>query len=265
MGQKMKNPPIYFALAQVRFNAVLALDRFMPTIQENLRKAGFPDFAPQVVATLNVNLTGGKSSALPAFQPQTRYQILNIDKTAGFVLEQNSMSFQTTEYDDFERFLAAMMQGVDIVHSAAELSYYERVGIRFLDAVCPREGDNIEQYLDHSVLGLLGKLKGRKLSYAISETQTQGDENTLMSRVAVMQQDEEGVAFPPDLQNPVLPPPSRFSKVTGLYAVLDNDCWVAVRSPFDPSTLEKQLQKLHTEIRKSFDFMVTPHALSVWE
>ena len=38
MSKKMSRAPVYLALAQVRFNRLLALDNYAPTIQEALRK-----------------------------------------------------------------------------------------------------------------------------------------------------------------------------------------------------------------------------------
>ena len=56
MGKKMKNAPVYFVLAQVRFNPLLTLDSYVPAIQETLRKAGYADFSKLMMATVNFNL-----------------------------------------------------------------------------------------------------------------------------------------------------------------------------------------------------------------
>lgn len=56
MGKKMENAPVYYVLAQVRFNAVLALEQYVPAIQDSLRKMGFPDYEKAVVATLSEDL-----------------------------------------------------------------------------------------------------------------------------------------------------------------------------------------------------------------
>ena len=84
MGKRMTNAPVYYALAQVRFNAVLALDQYVSTIQDNLRKAGYPDFEKSFMAAINLNLGAGQGQAVPALQPQSRYQFLNEGRTSGF-------------------------------------------------------------------------------------------------------------------------------------------------------------------------------------
>jgi uncharacterized protein (TIGR04255 family) len=45
MGTPLKNPPVYFTAVEVSFNTLLTLREYVPSIQESMRKAGFPDFA----------------------------------------------------------------------------------------------------------------------------------------------------------------------------------------------------------------------------
>ncbi len=265
MSKKMTNAPVYFALAQVRFNAVLALDQYVSTIQDNFRKAGFPDFEKSYMAAINMNLGAGQGQAVPALQPQSRYQFLNEGRTAGFILDPSSIVFQTTDYDTFEPFLAVCVSGLNIVHGAAELSYSERVGIRFLDAVCPKLDENISQYLAQSLLGLSDQLSPRELVHSISETRTQLEKTTLVSRATIFKQEPEGAAFPPEFGLVSVRLTEKFSKVKGLYAVVDNDAWYENREKFDAESLGKRLLSLHDEIRRSFDLMVTPHALRIWD
>ena len=49
MGKKMKNAPVYYALAAVRFNTLAFLDQYVPALQDQLRKAGYPDFDKAVI------------------------------------------------------------------------------------------------------------------------------------------------------------------------------------------------------------------------
>jgi uncharacterized protein (TIGR04255 family) len=265
MGKKMTNAPVYFALAQVRFSAVLAIDQYVSAIQESLRKVGYPDFEKSYVAAVNLNLGGGQGQAVPAFQPQARYQFLNEDRTTGFTLDQSGISLQTTDYDTFDPFLAAFVSGLKIVHGAAELGYSERAGIRFLDAVCPKSDEKIAQYLAAPLLGLADQLAPRELVHSISETRTKLEKTTLVSRAITFRQDIEGAAMPPEFGPVPVRLIEKFRKVTGLYAVLDTDCWFEDREKFDVAGLEKRVQSLHDETRRSFELMVTPHARKVWE
>ena len=69
MGRKMNNAPVYFALAQVKFNQLAALDNYIPAVQDSLRKAGYPDFQPiqmaQIYRRCRCNTQTSNDHALP--------------------------------------------------------------------------------------------------------------------------------------------------------------------------------------------------------
>ena len=156
MAWRMTHAPVYFAIVQARFNPILALDAYAPQIQDRFRKHGFPDAQRGVLATLNLNFaapTEGSSPQVPVAQT-TRYTFCNMDRTAGFILDQGALSFQTTEYDVFDTFSGEFRQGLEAVHDAVELSYTDRIGFRYLDAVFPRANEALGDYLNSSVLGL---------------------------------------------------------------------------------------------------------------
>ncbi|WP_439360315.1 TIGR04255 family protein [Bradyrhizobium sp. DASA03007] len=260
MGKKMENAPIYFALAQVRFNPLAALDTYIPTIQESLRKAGYPDFQKVQIAHLELG------AAVPKTAVVTRYLFGNARKTSAFVLDQSWLTFQTTDYDTFAPFLAALLSGLQIVHKEAVLSYSERIGIRVLDAVLPRSGETVSEYLRPCVLGLSSSFPDRQLAHSLSETRTVNGNSTLVSRSIVISQKEGGLAFPEDLQPLQLQLPDRFShQISGQYAVIDTDSWTEERDDFELNRIEKALDSLHTDIGRSFEQTVTPYALSVWD
>ncbi|WP_315787009.1 MULTISPECIES: TIGR04255 family protein [unclassified Bradyrhizobium] len=260
MGKKMNNAPVYFALAQVRFNRLAALDTYIPAIQEDLRRAGYPDFATLQMAHLE--MTG---VTLPKTTVATRHLFKNRSQTAGFVLDQSWMTFQTTDYDTFGPFLSAIALGLETLHKQAVLSYSERVGIRFLDAVLPRKEESVADYLQSAVLGLSSSFPDRKLEHTLSETRTSLDRSTLVSRAVVISQKEGMVAFPEDLQPVQFTPTERFANVSGQYAIIDTDSWIEDRRDFDLSNLEATLRSLHSSLGRSFELMVTPHALKVWD
>ena len=90
-------------------------------------------------ATFNLRL-GSPGEPPPSQVPvdQTvRYTFLNIERTAGFILDQAALSFQATEYEGFERFLEAFLTGLRTVHEMIELSYTERLGLRYLMPCIP--------------------------------------------------------------------------------------------------------------------------------
>jgi uncharacterized protein (TIGR04255 family) len=259
MGKKMNNAPVYFALAQIRFNQLAALDTYIPAVQDSLRKAGFPDFQP---IQLTHFLIGG---AMPKPVMTTRYLFMNSHKTSGFVLDQSWLMYQTTNYDTFDPFVVTLLEGLGVLHGAAKLDYTDRAGIRFLDAVVPRSGESVFDYLQPYVLGLSNLLPDRALVHSMSETKTTLGKTTLVGRAVIQNQKGGNAAFPEDLLPVQLGLADKFSDIRGLYAILDTDSWTDDRQDFDLNDLENTLKSLHTSMRRSFDLMVTPHALQVWD
>jgi uncharacterized protein (TIGR04255 family) len=260
MGKKMNNAPIYYALVQVRFNPLAALGTYIPAIQEALRKSGFPDFRPVQITQIVFGANEPKTAVAP------RYLFLNLERTSGFTLDQSFMTYNTTDYDNVDPFLSVFLKGLEIVHAEVALSYSDRVGIRFLDAVCPRPGETVSQYLQPWVMGLAEHLSDRELVHSISETRTALGKTTLVGRAIIHKQEKsEGAGFPEDLQPVPFQLIDKFSKVKGTYAIIDTDSWLEDRETFDLGALERTIRLLHENTRLSFDLMITPHALKVWE
>lgn len=265
MGKMMKNAPVFFTVAQVRFNPILSLASYVPAIQEHFRRNGFPDFKKGVTMTFNLAplVQEQKTEAqVPATVPVERYVFSNLDNTMNFILEQSSIAFQATEYDTFDVFCRHLLQGLALLNETAALSFIERIGVRYLDAVMPRDGETLERYLVPQVMGLYGKLKGQA-RYSFSETQTEGPDGFVISRTVIQQ---GRIGFPPDLiQLMTLNVHQKFEEFTGLHAIIDTDAFLVGRIPFDLAEAERKLNTLHDKTHWSFRETVTEDALSAWE
>lgn len=269
MGTKMTNAPVYFTLAQVRHNPVLSLDSYIPGIQESLRKAGYPDFQRGMSVVFNLgNFAPAVGGDAKQEQPQQsrieRFMFSNMERTRGFILDPNSLSFQSTEYDTFESFSGAFLMGLGIVHQAVSFGFSERVGIRYLDAVVPIGGEKeLPKFLVPEVLGLASRL-GENVSvlHSFSETQIRTTVGNVLSRTIIQ---NGPLGFPPDLQPIGLKVAERFTKVSGVHAIIDTDGSHETREAFDLDALKRKLQALHDEIIKVFQATVTEHALNAWK
>lgn len=269
MGTRMANAPVYFTLAQVRHNPVLSLDSYIPGIQESLRKAGYPDFQRDMSVVFNLgNLAPAAGGDTKQEQPQQlrieRFMFSNMQRTRGFILDQNSLSFQSTEYDVFESFSGEFLMGLGIVHRAVSFGFSERVGIRYLDAVVPPGGEKeLPKFLDLGVLGLASRLGDNvTVLHSFSETQIRTIVGNVLSRTIIQ---NGPLGFPPDLQPIGLQVAERFINVSGVHAIIDTDGSNETREAFDLDALRGKLQALHDEIIKVFQATVTEHALNVWK
>lgn len=266
MGQKMQNAPVYFTIAQVRYNPILSLETYLSGIQESMRKAGYPDFKKGVTMSFNLMpLASGEISQEQFPQPERveRYIFSNMDSTCGFILEQNALSFQATSYDTFEIFSDELLKGLGIVHKAVALDFSERVGVRYLDAISPVENEKLTDYLVPEVLGLSSRFKNCIVQHSFSETLVQIPAvGNVMSRSIIQ---SGALGFPPDLQPIGLKVADRFAKLNGVHATIDIDASFDGRETFDLGALKNRLFALHGEIINAFHATVTEHALAVWK
>lgn len=260
MGKPLKNPPVYFTVVQVRFNALLKLADYLPSIQENMRQAGYPDFESRKTIALQLNLQeGGQATPSPVHLEQ--FVFGNVEKTHNFVLNPDALTLQSTRYGRFEDFSTAFLKGLILVHEVVRLDFTARTGLRYLDLVAPKPGERLNAYLVPEVLGLSAQFGGKPL-YSFAETLNQMDNVQLRSRVLIQ---EGGLAFPPDLAPQGLEVEDRFMAHSGHHAILDTDGSVEKRDVFSADEIAQQLEAIHGVIGTAFKQTVTPHALSAWD
>ena len=264
MGKIMKSAPVYFTVAQVRYNPILSLATYIPNIQEHFRKHRFPDFKKGVFMTLSLSpqlqqQIGQEQPPMPT--PTERYHFGNQENTKSFILEQGSLAFQATEYETFEAFSTELLEAMEVLNKAVGLSFVERVGLRYLDAVIPQAGETLKEYLVPEVMGLYGKLAG-DVQHSFSETLTQIDDGAVMCRIVIQ---NGQIGFPPDLlQLMSLRVAERFTKTVGAHAIIDTDAFHQKRVVFSLPEAKKTLNMLHDRADKAFRATVTEHALAVW-
>ena len=258
MGQKLPNPPIYYSLAQIRFAALPKVAERMPDVQEALRTDGYPDPKEEVISTIDIDMT----SQPPRTQHKQvqRWVSLNAKRTAGFLFDSTSLTYQTTDYEDSESFVAAFTKGLRVFHGAANIKLTERIGVRTLDAVFPKADEPLSDYVDASVLGLFNKLDGH-LQHSFSETVLQGPRGLITAR-AITQ--NGGITFPPDLQNLHLELPERITSKTGIHTMIDTDASRSERAEFDVDLVSSELSKLKRYASESFWKTVTKEARERW-
>lgn len=261
MGTPLKNPPVYLTLAQVRFNPILKLSDFLPSIQESFRQAGYPDFERQDIISFPIFADQDAPPSVPA-RPvrQEKFLLGNLEKTHTFILDDRSLTLQSTDYGHFEAFSARFLEGLGIVNDAVRLAFTERVGLRYLDRVMPQAGETIKQYLVDQVQGMYSRLGGRPL-YAFTEARNEIDNIKLLSRVVIQ---DGPLAFPPDIQPGNMHISERFTSYTGTSAILDNDGFAEGREAFSTQVVGAHLDAIHKVISTAFKTTVRSYAFTAW-
>ena len=262
MSVLLKNAPVYYALAQAKFNPVAAMAKYSTDIQEMMRRAGFTVFEVEDIQNVDYGNINDGESAKPVVTTAKNWFFTMPDRSCGYVLGQDFLSFQATEYLDREKFFRALCDGLRIVHEVVQLERVFRLGIRYLNAVIPDEGESLHQYLNPSIQGVdfgLPILGG--LWEAGYRTESGG---LLIAKV--YKAPSSPLGFPQDLMPRSVQLMPRFQRETPFaHAVLDMDLFVEDSMNVDTAAIYEKLLGFHGDLAKCFHAIATPHAFARWE
>jgi uncharacterized protein (TIGR04255 family) len=261
----MTKSPVYYALAQAQFNPVAAMAKYVDEIQDILRRDGYTLFEPQEITQLQFVGVAGQASTKPEVIQVNNWLISKSDRTAGFILGPSSLVYHTTNYETRNEFLPNLVQGLQAVHKVVSLEHIARLGLRYLDAIIPQEGEDVSQYLAG---GLLGVSFGAKQRYAMNESVFETETGPIVklgTLVARVYRATSSLGYPPDLIPQGLQPMPRFQINEEIsHAVIDTDHFVEGRMLINIEQIQQQLESLHIAIKKSFEATITPYAQEVW-
>jgi uncharacterized protein (TIGR04255 family) len=253
--------PLVVVLGQVRFSPVLVMERYVPDIQNELSRAGFPLYRAGSIEEVRWNFTS--EGAAPSIETEShpRWEFSNPDFTWRILLTHDTLTLATSAYvtyaEPFERFLRIALSMVD---RRAALQLITRLGLRYVDLVEPDPGLSFADYLRPHLLPLVPEEIG--LKEAIPYVQIVGltDIGQIIIRSV---RTNSGQSLPPDLtdlglRNTRVVPAGKF------VAILDFDHFTAAEAPFDVDTTLVQLAALHDHLDVAFRESVTPEALALW-
>lgn len=261
----MSDAPVYYALAQAHFNPVMAMAKYVDQIQDRLRREGYPLFEQQQIMQLAFTETGQAQSQEPQIQQAVSWLMTRSDRQAGFILGPSTITYHTTHYQTHQEFIPELLRGLQAVHEVVSLDHVSRLGLRYLDAVLPRDGETVELYLTSGLHGI-GFNATRK--HAMTETVFTTDQHPLIQQGTLVVRVYRTVAplgFPPDMLPDGLQIASRFDiKEPCAHAIIDTDHYVQGRMLVAMDPLREQLFALHAIIKSVFEATTTDHARNTW-
>jgi uncharacterized protein (TIGR04255 family) len=259
MSTRLKKPPIFYSLAEIRFNQTLSMGDVIKDIQKKLG-ADFPDFSQSSAFQIQMKMVVGNAPETYAIA-LPRWQFVNREGTAGFVIGQNNVVYHTTDYLDSLAFLGSALKGLSVVHECVQLAYVERIGIRTLDAIPCDDFEILKQYVEPGTSGSYGILGG-ELKQSISQTDISvAKAGTLSTRVAIL---NGQIGVPQDLAPITLKLKEWVRKINGMHVVLDNDCHLEERLDVDLSAVEEGLRAAKSYTSNAFKKAVTKYAMEMW-
>lgn len=253
---RLRESPLVYVLAQVVISPVMLMSEYIPKIQEELRKNGFPRFQEnqiQEIALIQQQQVQTRTS--------TRWIFLSADGQEAIVVSNGFIVLETSNYATFENFLGKLRLATEIIDSAVDISLAERLGLRYVDLIQPKSDETFSDYLNPGLVGLPEERKGtERISHSVESRDKTNIGGQLIVRLL---QSSRGGFLPPDLEAPHLTfnnkPPA-----DAVTSILDIDHFINLQEEFAPAKLLEVMWQLHGFTKQTFETAVTKQALEKW-
>jgi uncharacterized protein (TIGR04255 family) len=258
--------PLVLVLGQVRFSPIRQMADYIPAIQEEFRRHGFPIERAGKVQQLIFGPGGGVPVQVVE---QQRWEYRTKDETWSVLVTQDSVVLQTTAYEKFEGFAEKLMHAVHTVLSKTEhdhLGVVQRVGLRYVDVVQPRGGEDFRFYLRpgfHGVADEVFQTGTHRLHVeSVGRTLVDGQNGTMVVRVV---QNDQGFSLPPDLVGAAPKHASR-AKAGEIITLVDMDHYIEGNFEPDAEWIVARAYEMHDHLIETFHgHVVTEDAVEVWK
>ncbi len=250
----LSRTPLIYVVAQIRFSAIMSMEKFLPDIQERLRhkypwfnRAKIQEFAFQVEGSPSINLSD-------------RFDFQQRDKRTGVVLSSNAVAFHTNKYATFEAFQEELTAVLGIINEIAGIGLVERIGLRYVDLIRLDAGETWPDYLQAGLLGLSPAAVG--VQGWTSAFQSVGQTEVGMLALRCIQSQNP---LPPDLMPVNLQYEAELLRPKEVGTILDFDHYSQITRDFDLEKIVAAIGDLHDNIDRAFRSAVTEQALKKWE
>jgi len=252
---RLRTSPLVYMIGQVRISPVVAIEKYIPEIQEQLRHKGFPRFVKGQIQEFRFEI-----DAAPKAHAIDRYEFQNKEGTSGITLATDFISLHTSKYEVNEKFEETFGIVLTIIHEVVSLSLVERIGLRYINLIRLNTGEKFSDYLQPGLLGLEDEKLGVQKSLSRFELVGVTDVGKLVVRYS---QSDNGTFLPPDL----VPSPLKhdIQIPTGeKVAFLDLDHFSEESHDFEAGSVIETLRHLHGNLDRTFRSAVTEAALQKW-
>jgi len=231
----------------------MALEKFIPDIQEQLRHKGFPRFTKGQMHEFLLQPQGP-----PKFNITDRFEFQDKGGNLGIVLTPTSFAIQTNKYDSFDHFGEIFSTTLHVVNRVLGITLAERVGLRYVDLIRLDGNEKLSEYLSPGLLGINPTSLGVKAW--TSRFESVGDTELGKLVVRCSQTDQ---MLPPDLFPTTLNYPNTLSPGETA-TLLDFDHFAEGTTDFDTDAITALVGELHDALDLAFRVSVTPTALLHW-
>jgi uncharacterized protein (TIGR04255 family) len=258
------NAPLVYALAEVRTERLADINTYQPKLAGRLR-----DQYPVQRTMRTARLVATATQMLVEADQDPAWEFATPNNRTAVILRPNGLVLHATAYEDSATFLAQLDQIIAMFAEEVPSIYVNRLGLRYIDFVLPREGEVPEDYVHAQLNPDLGftNLAGGVTSTSLAVYRMPNGE-VLSLRYARARGKPD---LPPDLGTLSLDPsPLMAAGIVGdaqPTALLDFDCNRAY-SPverLDPARVSREFKAIYDVTYDAFVSSITPHAKSVWK
>lgn len=266
-SQRMSNAPVYYAMVQIKFAPIEAMKKYVSEIQDMLRVSGYPIY--KATESTELKFEVGFPDQAPVHQviTSTNWSLINEERTAGFILGNDYLTFHTTKYETRNEFVPEILKGLKVVCDVAKVGFITRIGLRYLDAVLPSDGENVSSYLDDGLRNVdLGMQQIQSINEMVFKTAPAPGhlEGVLIVRVF---RASGKFGFPPGVDPAGLRVEPRFLNApqSGEHAIIDTDHFIEENMTVDYDSINSQIRGLHADLHHGFKKVVSSYAIDKWK
>jgi len=249
--KKLNNQPLKFVLAEFRFSPVMEIAKYIPVLQEALRKQ-YPMPEKKQEQVVQVQPNGINMASLD------RWSFMSANKKSAIDINQERLIYATAEYPRFEGFSEACKYAINTLIDIVDPTLILRIGLRYSDLIKVDENEKISDLVDSHFtfpdsIQNLGQAKQNT-----SETYLKTDIGGLAIRTLY---GHHNLSCLPDAKG--LPISIKIDDTPSERMILDFDhSWEPTEEPvsFETDEILQKLEALHKVSREAFWKLTTDDA-----
>ncbi|MFN6265188.1 MAG: TIGR04255 family protein [Alphaproteobacteria bacterium] len=262
----MPNAPLRYVIGVVRFPKVPRMERYVEQFLDAVR-SDYP--LPDEIETQSFDATVGPDGMQVRQSKAHLWQFASPDKQFAFLLSEELFALHTNSYVDHLDFVKRFGFGLKNLIEIPEIKigWVQAIGVRYVDLVAPRKGEQLSQYLRPEILPFQAPLSSETV-LTLRENIGISSYKTTMGEMRVQTLWNPPTTLPPELETPLIErngwrPPHPDTDF--LLLDLDHGARFAQLQPLDVATVCEQLAALRAVTKELFLAMATDFARRVWE
>lgn len=256
------NAPLAYVLAEVRTELLADIKTYQPQLAGKFR-----DEYPIQRTMHAARLVATGTQLLSETAQDVAWEFATPDNQIAVIVRQHGLVLHATTYKDSPDFLGRLQRAVKVIAEVVPSVYINRLGLRYVDFVLPRKGEEPEAYVDRRLNPDLGLFKKAGSPIVTSLAIYPVERGQLTLRYV---RGQGKPVLPPDLGQPSLDPSPLMKpglvEDTMPTAILDTDRILAC-SPverIDADRVRQYFDLMRNDIAEAFKAAITDHARNVW-